>query len=156
MNGITLLFVGLAAGTAIGTLVEPDMFSGAAQPAVIGSTPYENLSRDRKNFWPEDLAAPSLDLALIPDVNRGYNLVLNLTNFELTPAQMNGAVTPGTGHGHLFVNGENWGRIYGEMLHLIDLPKGEVSLHVYMGGNDHKVWIVDGQPFFAEETFRIE
>ena len=74
----------------------------------------------------------------------------------MTPEDLNGAPVPGTGHGHLFVNGENWGRIYANMLHLTDLPKGEVALHVYIGGNDHKVWMIDGEPFFAEEVFTVE
>lgn len=122
----------------------------------MGDAPYRNLSDDRKNIWPEDMSAPTVDIDLVPDINAGYNLVLTTTNFEMTPEDLNGAPVAGTGHGHLFVNGENWGRIYADMLHLIDLPQGEVTLHVYLGGNDHKVWVANGQPLFVEETFVIE
>ena len=45
---------------------------------------------------------------------------------------------------------------YHNMRHLPDLPKGEVTIHMYVGGNDHRVWMVDGEPFFIEETFIVE
>ena len=157
MNSLTTLVVGLAAGTWAGTMIEPGMFgSGDRGSYQMGLAPYENLSDDRKNIWPDDLPIPTVDIDLQPDPASGHNLFLTTTNFEMAPEDVNQTLEPGTGHGHLFVNGENVGRMYGTMRHMINLPKGEVTLHVYLGGNDHKVWMVDGAPLFVEKTFVIE
>lgn len=36
------------------------------------------------------------------------------------------------------------------------LAAGEVTIQVYRGGNDHKVWMIDGAPLFVEKSFVIE
>lgn len=156
MNGITLLVVGLVAGTALGTMIEPDLWGAGDTGHSMGAAPYENLPDGRKNIWPDDLPTPTVDIDLQPDPASGHNLFLTTTNFDMTPEDVNTAVMPGTGHGHLFVNGENMGRLYADMRHLVGLPQGEVTIHVYMGGNDHKVWMVDGAPLFVEKTFVIQ
>jgi len=157
VNSLTLLVVGIAAGTLVGTQIKPGMFGGSDHSGhSMGLTPYENLSDDRKNIWPDDLPVPTVDIDLQVDPASGHNLFLTTTNFSMTPEDVNEPVAPGTGHGHLFINGENQGRLYANMRHLVGLPQGEVTIHVYMGGNDHKVWMVDGQPLFVEKTFVIE
>lgn len=157
MRHLTFLIIGLAAGMWGGTQLDMGLLSGGtAEAVVIGSAPYENLSDGRKNIWPSDLPAPRLTLDVQPDPASGHNLVVTTEGFRMTPEDVNKAVVPGTGHGHLFINGENIGRLYGNMLHLIDLPKGEISVHMYLGGNDHKVWVANGEPVFVEKTFMIE
>lgn len=42
------------------------------------------------------------------------------------------------------------------LIDLTHLPKGEVTIHMYLGTNDYKVWIVDAEPLFIEKTFMIE
>ena len=157
MRNITFLAVGLAAGTFVGTMLDAGLLGGDNHSGhSIGAAPYVNLSDDRKNIWPASLPAPTVDIDLQVDPASGHNLFLKTTGFEMTPEDVNGPVEAGTGHGHLFINGENVGRLYANMRHLVNLPKGEVTVHVYMGGNDHKVWMVDGSPLFVEKTFMIE
>ena len=158
MRNITFLVVGLAAGTFVGTMLDAGMLGGGNHEMshAVGNAPYENLSDDRKNIWPSDIPTPTLTLDLQPDPASGHNLFVSTEGFRMAPEEVNGPVTPAAGHGHLFINGENIGRLYGHALHLIDLPKGEVTVHMYLGGNDHKVWIADGEPLFIEETFMIE
>jgi hypothetical protein len=158
MRNITFLVVGLAAGTFVGTVLNgSDLIASSAHSGhQMGSAPYDTLGDDRKNIWPADLPAPTIALDLQPDPASGHNLFVTLDGFEMTPEDVNKAVEPGTGHGHLFINGENVGRLYAPMRHLVNLPKGEVTIHMYLGGNDHKVWVVDGEPLFVEETFVIE
>ena len=158
MRSIVYLVAGLVVGGGIGSLYGGDFLArlSAPQSTVIGSAPYLALSDERKNIWPDDLPVPTLALALQPDPASGHNLILTADGFEMTPADTNGPVVAGTGHGHMFVNGRNIGRLYANRHHLIDLPKGEVTIHVYLGGNDHKVWVANGNPLFVEETFFIE
>lgn len=158
MRQLTFLIIGLAAGTWIGTLLDGGLLTGgdSTEGHSMGLAPYENLPDSRTNFWPDDLPAPTIAMDLVPDPASGHNLIFDIQGFEMTPKDVNQAVEPGTGHGHLFVNGENIGRLYAEMRHMINLPKGEVTIHMYLGGNDHKVWIAGGQPMFIERTFVIE
>jgi hypothetical protein len=158
MRNITFLVIGPAAGTFAGTMLDSSVFAGSGHTGghQMGMTPYENLSDDRKNIWPSDLPTPTLGLDLQPDPASGHNLFVTMDGFQMTPEDVNKAVEPGTGHGHLFVSGENIGRLYADMRHMIDLPKGDVTIHMYLGGNDHKVWVADGQPLFVERTFLIE
>jgi hypothetical protein len=158
MRNITFIVVGLAAGTFVGTMLDSSvlMSGGTHDGNQMGSAPYDTLSDDRKNIWPSDLPTPTIALDLQPDPASGHNLFLTTDGFEMTPQDVNQAVEPGTGHGHLFINGENVGRLYADMRHLVNLPKGEVTIHVYLGGNDHKVWVADGQPLFVAETFFIQ
>lgn len=158
MRSINYLLAGLIMGGGIGALYGGDVQARftAPQSTTIGAAPYLALSDARKNFWPEDLPVPTLALDLQPDPASGHNLILTADGFEMTPEDTNGAVVAGTGHGHMFVNGQNIGRMYAKRHHLISLPKGEVTIHVYLGGNDHKVWVANGGPLFVEETFFIE
>ncbi|WP_342069902.1 hypothetical protein [Yoonia algicola] len=122
----------------------------------MGSAPYGTLSDDHKNIWPSHLPTPTIVLDLQPDPASGHNLLLKMDGFEMTPQDVNQAVKPGTGHRHLFINGKNIGRLSADMPHLVNLPKGEGAIRLYLGGNDHKVWVADGQPLFVEETFFIQ
>ena len=157
MRHLTFLMIGLAAGTWLGTQIEAGMFSRESPDGyAIGDAPYQNLSDDRKHIWPSDIPAPDITMDLQPDPASGHNLFVTTAGFRMTPEDVNGPMTPAAGHGHLFVNGENIGRLYGNALHLIDLPKGEVTIHMYLSANDHKVWIIDEEPLFIEKTFMIE
>jgi len=157
MNGLTLLVVGLAAGVAVGTTLEPGLLGGHDHGDMqVGDAPYEVMSDDRKIAWPADLPKPTVDVDLQKDPASGYNLILTTTNFRMTPEDVNEAVEPGTGHGHLFVNGVNQGRLYANMRHMTNLEPGEVTIHIAMGANDHRIWIVDGEALFVERTFTVE
>jgi len=158
MGKFIYLIAGLIAGGAFGAMYGGPALDALAEPVdgAIGLAPYERLSDDRKNFWPDDLPFPELALELQPDPASGHNLILTADGFEMTPEDTNQAAVPGTGHGHMFINGQNIGRLYAKRHHLIDLPKGEVTIHIYLGGNDHKVWVANGEPLFVERTFVVE
>ncbi len=158
MRHIAYLIAGLIVGAGLGALYGPSALARMTAPetATLGATPYLNLGDNRKNIWPADLPVPTLALDLQPDPVSGYNLILTADGFEMTPEDTNGAAVAGTGHGHLFINGRNVGRLYAKRHHLIGLQEGEVTIHIYLGGNDHKVWVANGQPLFVERTFVIE
>ena len=158
MRSIIYLIAGVIIGGGLGALYGADLLDRWTTPknTVMGAAPYENVREDRKNFWPDDLPVPTLALDLQPDPASGHNLILTADGFTMTPEDTNGPVVAGTGHGHMFVNGQNIGRLYAKRHHLINLPKGEVTIHIYLGGNDHKVWVANGNPLFVERTFYIE
>ena len=159
MHGATYLAVGLVTGTGLGTLIGVNNlnFMQTTQEYTVGTAPYENLDETLTRVWPADLPVPVLDIELQGDPRSGMNLLTTTEGFTFTPREVNGAVTPGTGHGHLYINGVRHSRLYGNDLHLTgyDTP-GEYTVHVYFTANDHRIWTVDGTPLYVEKTFQID
>ena len=79
------------------------------------------------------------------------NLHIMTTGFVFAPEQVNGPVTPGTGHAHIYVNGTKIARAYSAWFHLGDLPAG-ATIRVTLNANDHSHWAVDGTPLIEEIT----
>ncbi|WP_052745564.1 hypothetical protein [Allosalinactinospora lopnorensis] len=96
--------------------------------------------------------APSVELKAEPDTYNGWNLRLLTENFEFTPEDIGDEARDGAGHGHLYINGEKYMRVYSEWAHLpaAAVPEGEHVLVMTLNANDHSTWAVDGQPIQAE------
>ena len=158
MHKATFLVLGLAGGTALGLFLADRMpvFASTADTYEVGDAPYQSLDDSNSAIWPDDLPAPVIDITLNPDPVSGHNLILTADGFTYTPLDTNGPNVAGTGHGHIFVNGQRIGRMYSPIHHLTDLPQGEVTVHVYLSGNDHRIWVANGQPLFVERTFSVE
>lgn len=159
MRSATYLVVGLVAGTGLGSLINLDdlNFQQAAQDYTVGDAPYENLDETLTHPWPADLPVPVLDIDLQRDPRTGMNLSLTTEGFTYAPRDVNGTVTPGTGHGHLYINGVRHSRVYSDDLHLSKYEEpGEYTIHVYLTANDHRIWTVDGVPLYVEKTFQID
>ena len=71
--------------------------------------------------------------------------------FIFAPEEANGPNRTGTGHAHVYVNGEKIMRAYGAWVHLADVPANAV-IRVTLNANDHSGWGLDGQPIAAEIT----
>ena len=158
MHSATYLVVGLIAGTGLGTLVDLGNLNigQGTQEYAVGAGPYENLDETLTQVWPADLPVPTLDIDLQGDPRSGMNLLMTTEGFTFTPRDVNGAVTPGTGHGHLYINGTRHSRLYGNDLHLSGFDPGEYTVHVYFTANDHRIWTVEGTPLYVEKTFQID
>lgn len=92
--------------------------------------------------------APTIDFEVMEDPFSGWNLHLITQRFRFTPEESGKANTPGTGHAHLYLDGEKIARVYSEWYHLNagDVPAGTHTLTVRLNANDHAAWAVDGQP----------
>lgn len=94
--------------------------------------------------------APGLALAVHADPASGWNLQIMTENFTFAPLHASTQHIVGEGHAHLYINGEKIGRVYGEWLHLEDLPQGDVTVQVILNSNDHRPLFVGDQELVAD------
>lgn len=94
--------------------------------------------------------APSVTLTAVADDASGWNVHVKTENFRFAPENVNGASVPGEGHGHVYLNGEKFARLYAPHFHLADLPAGPHTLKVTLNANGHETFTVDGAPVEAE------
>lgn len=92
---------------------------------------------------------PTVDLRVIRDEASGWNIEVLTRNFEFTPKAINRPAVQGTGHGHIFVDGEKQARLYGPHFHLSELPPGRHVVTVTLNANSHDTWAVDGREVAA-------
>ncbi len=103
---------------------------------------------------PEGEPAPSIQLSAIPDTeNVGWQIMANVTNFEFDKASVDGKHKPGTGHGHIYLNGMKLGRVFEADTHIGLLPKGKHLVRVTLNTNNHKTYMVAGKP--VSDTIEI-
>lgn len=100
--------------------------------------------------------APGVSLALTRDAMSGWNLHVSPQNFRFAPENASAMDHPGEGHAHVYVNGVKLARLYGEWLHIPDLPKGPVEVKVSLNANSHSPLMVDGTPVEASLTVQVE
>ncbi len=104
---------------------------------------------------PQGQPIPQVDLVVHPDPMRGWNLEIQLSNFEFAPEMASKMAMPGQGHGHLYVNGEKVTRIYGNWYYLNNLVAGENQVQVTLNTNDHKALYYQGKPIEDTEVIRV-
>jgi copper(I)-binding protein len=102
---------------------------------------------------PEDEPAPTLSLSAEPSLQGGYDIAIRTTNFSFSRDQADGPHAPGTGHGHLYIGGVKLGRVYGYSATVPPLPPGEQIVRVTLNTNDHRIYVVNGEPVSA--TVRV-
>ena len=110
-----------------------------------------DAGHDHSTMTPWIGTAPTLALELTPDIGRNVNLHILADGFTFTPEQVNGPVTKGTGHAHVYVNDVQVARAYSAWMHIKDVPTGAV-VRVTLNANDHSAWAVDGEMLVAEIT----
>ncbi len=145
--GQGLLLLGLSLGTAQGVSSSP---GHQAHPPTGHGQQHPHGDAHHGTFEiPPGQAVPTLNLVVHPDALRGWNLEIQTTDFRFAPEQVNQANQPNLGHGHLSINGEKSGRIYGPWVHLVDLPPGRHQITVSLNTNRHQTLIYQGQPIAA-------
>ncbi len=97
---------------------------------------------------------PAIVLVVHPDAVRGWNLELQTTHFRFAPEQVNQANQPNVGHGHLYINGERISRVYGNWLHLPQLPPGRTEITVSLNANGHEALTYQGE--LIQDTVIVE
>ncbi|MEM8962874.1 MAG: DoxX family membrane protein [Acidobacteriota bacterium] len=84
-----------------------------------------------------------------------YDLHVEIDHWTFTPEQAGQPTLANQGHGHVFVNDRQVGRLYGEWFHLGELEPGENAIVVTLNGNDHSDFVIDGELVKAETTVRV-
>lgn len=100
---------------------------------------------------PEGEPAPSLSLSAEAR-DEGWTVAVAVENFTFSREQADGPHAPGVGHGHLYVGGVKLGRVYENEATIPALPQGRHLVRVTLNTNDHRVYLVDGEPVTATVT----
>ena len=99
--------------------------------------------------------APAVELTVNEDPKSGWNLAVEVENFELTPEDEGSDPVDGQGHFHLYVDGVKVGRLYGTDWHLPKLTEGSHEITVEVSANNHLPYAVDGEPITASAMVEV-
>ena len=104
----------------------------------------------------EALPAPTVEIVppTAPSAD-GFTVQLSLDNIGLIAAPDNAAHVDGEGHAHIYLNGLKLGRLYKDSFEIGALKSGNYSLRIGLNTNDHRPYVVSGQPVEALLEFRI-
>lgn len=106
---------------------------------------------------PVEATAPAatIDLTVTPDPKSGWNVRVAVENLVFAPRSAGLDHVDGEGHLHLYVDGQKVARLYGEWWHLDGLTAGEHEITVEATANDHRQYVVDGEPIAASATIDV-
>ena len=99
-------------------------------------------------------AVPTLAVEVLKDPKSGWNLRVDVTDFDFAPERVSTDHVPGEGHAHVYVDGEKISRIYDRWFHLGELAPGKHEVRVELSANDHSPLAVDGSKI--EQTVAVE
>ncbi|MDA0212984.1 MULTISPECIES: hypothetical protein [Desertifilum] len=104
---------------------------------------------------PSGSPVPSVNLKIHPDAMRGWNLEVQVSNFQFAPERVNTQSKPTEGHAHLYINGQKMGRLYSSWYHLEALPPGRHEIKVTLNANGHEDLYHNGQPIAATQILEV-
>ncbi|WP_294225666.1 copper chaperone PCu(A)C [uncultured Shimia sp.] len=99
--------------------------------------------------------APHIELEATK-IETGWKIDILSDDFEFTPELVDGPHVPGTGHGHLYVNGLKLGRLYAASTSIGHLPFGQHEIRVTLSTNDHRAYVVSDIPVTASIRIRSD
>ncbi|MGK7912219.1 MAG: hypothetical protein AB4050_12190 [Synechococcus sp.] len=102
-----------------------------------------------------DLPVPAVAVVVHEDAVNGWNLELQLDNFEFSPATINEPGAQNEGHAHLYINGEKVTRLYSNWYYLEDLEAGENTILVTLNTNTHEDLTVNGEVISASTIVSV-
>lgn len=128
------------------TMDHANMNHGGADHAMMHDTPIKI----------DAATAPTVDIMVTKDPMTGYNLHVMVDRFTFAPKAASLGHVAGQGHAHVYANGVKLARLYGEWMHLENLPKGDVEITVSLNSNDHHPFMVGDAPVAASQTITVE
>lgn len=148
MRAILMLIIGLTFGFGGGFLAGGGLGdSGHAHD----HSGHGDTGHDHSTLVEWEGEAPGLSLRLTPDMGDARNLEIITTGFTFDPLNVNNDSAPGTGHAHIYVNGEKVARAYSPFMLIEDVTAGDV-IRVTLNTNDHSGWGLNGTPIANEVT----
>lgn len=100
-------------------------------------------------------AAMALGIRVTEHPDSGYDVIVDVEGLVLDGRSAGARHVDGTGHLHLYADGQKIDRLYGPAARLPVLPEGEVELSVAAFTNDHRPYVVDGVPVEASTTITV-
>jgi len=86
----------------------------------------------------------------------GWTVTVVSDDFEFAPDLVDGPHVPGTGHGHIYINGLKLGRLYSPTTTIGNLPPGQHEIRVTLSTNDHRVYVANDIPVTASATLNSQ
>jgi hypothetical protein len=117
--------------------------------------PEEGMHNHKTMEIPVGLPVPSVDLIVHPDVIRGWNLEVKVSNFRFAPEKINQESNAQEGHAHLYINGEKLTRLYGSWYYLASLNPGQHKITVTLNANGHEELVHNNQRIEDAETIEV-
>lgn len=99
--------------------------------------------------------APKVSLNLSDLRGGGFLLSIELENFLLIHEDLPAPNDQVSGHGHLYLNGEQWARLYTTRFFLPSMPLGTHHLRVTLNSHDHRAFSVNGNVIAADLAFAV-
>ncbi|MFY0661075.1 MAG: copper chaperone PCu(A)C [Shimia sp.] len=79
----------------------------------------------------------------------GWQIDVLSDDFEFTPNLVDGPHVPGTGHGHIYLNGLKLGRLFSPTTKIGHLPPGQHEIRITLSTNDHRAYVIGDKPVTA-------
>ncbi len=102
---------------------------------------------------PHTALTPQLKISINEDAMSGFNLHLQINNFQLESPRQEGNPPNNIveGHGHLYINGTKIQRVYGKDVHIPGkhINEGVNQISVTLNGHDHSAWSKDGKEIIS-------
>jgi hypothetical protein len=112
---------------------------------------------------PANTKTPALSLHISKDLMSGYNLILKLQQYHLTPPPealsmdelMGVSIDANSqfieGHAHLYINGIKIQRVYGENIHLPQhlFKTGVNTISITLNNHGHMYWVANDKKIIA-------
>ena len=137
---LTLRFADAGAVRVRARLSDPAKAGGASEVGLFGLGDVCRVG--------EGEPAPKISLEVRPDAD-GWVVQVVSEEFEFSEELMGLYHVPGLGHGHLYVGGLKLGRMLKSEARIGALPKGQHEVRVTLNTNDHRAYVVDGDPVSA-------
>lgn len=99
-----------------------------------------------------DAPAPDLAVSFTETDTAGlYDIAVELTNFTITPENVDGDPVDNEGHMHLLIDGVKIERVM-DLTHQVQVPEGEHLVELELNANNHATYAIDGEPIRTGET----
>lgn len=98
--------------------------------------------------------APAIALSAEP-AGDGWQVRVETVDFTFSEDLADGLHIPGTGHGHLYLDGLKLGRLYAPEARIGALPPGRHEITVTLNTNDHRAYVVDDEPVTASVMIEV-
>ncbi len=155
MDGAHLILTGLTGQATDGRLIPLTLTFQTAGPATTRARLTPPPAQMAHMQTPLDApTGPSVSLTVTPQGDT-YRVTVAPQNFRFAQDLVDGPHQPGTGHGHLYLNGLKLQRLYAPQAVIGALPRGRHQVKVVLNTNDHRAYAVAGEPVAASAAITV-
>ena len=97
----------------------------------------------------------SLTVAAEADAEGSIDVHIETEGFRFARELVDQDHTPGTGHAHIYMDGEKLGRVFESEYRIADAPPGEHEVRVTLNTNDHSELVYNGKKLSATVTVNV-